>query len=148
MDANFWAGVAAISQAATVLVAGVALVYARGQVKEARETRERVAQPEVVVYVDHHKVRRYMDLVIKNFGQTTAYNIRLTLPPLLVAPFTSRLTGEEVTSLWVPETIAVLAPGQEWRTGWDSAVRREAYFKKYKKELQWQSSVMSNSTTR
>ena len=39
---------AAISQAATVLVAGVALIYARGQVKEARETRERVAQPDYI----------------------------------------------------------------------------------------------------
>jgi hypothetical protein len=127
MTADTWVAVAAIAQAATVVVAGWALIYARGQVREARETRERVAQPDVVVYVDRHEVRRYMDLVIKNFGQTTAYNIRLTLPPLEVAPSTSRRTGEEVDSLYVPKKIAVLAPGQEWRTMWDSAVRRENY---------------------
>jgi len=63
-------------------------------VREARETRERVAQPDVVVYVDHHAVRRYLDLVIRNFGQTTAYNVRLTLPDLQMAPYTNQITGE------------------------------------------------------
>ncbi len=135
LDTSFWTAVAAISQAATVLVAGVALIYARGQVREARETRERVAQPDVAVYIDHHDVRHYLDLVIKNFGQTTAYNVRLTLPPLQVAPYTNQITGEEVTSLWLPDTIAVLAPGQEWRTVWDSAVRREDYRKKHREDL-------------
>lgn len=127
MNGDDWAAVAAVAQVATVLVAGWALTYARGQVKEARETRERVAQPNVVVYVDQHQVRRYMDLVIKNFGQTTAYNVRLTMPPLQVVPYTSHLAGGQVTSLYVPENIAVLAPGQEWRTVWDSAVRWENY---------------------
>jgi hypothetical protein len=127
VDATFWAAVAAIAQAATVLVAGWALIYARGQVREARETRERVARPDVVVYVDHHAVRRYMDLVVKNFGQTTAYNIRLILPPLKHVPFRSQITGEMVTNLPIPKSIAVLAPGQEWRTVWESAVRRGRY---------------------
>ena len=89
MRADAWA---ALAQWLTVAVAGWALIYARGQVKEARDTRERVAQPEVVVFVDRHEVRRYMDLVVKNFGQTTAYNIRVTLPPLEVVP--PSVTGE------------------------------------------------------
>ena len=124
--------VAASAQAATVLVAGWALIYARGQVREARDTRERVAQPEVVVFVDHHQIRRYVDLVIKNFGQTTAYNVRITLPPLEVARYTNQDTGDEVTHLLMPKTIAVLAPGQEWRTVWDSAVRRKNFKGKLK----------------
>lgn len=124
MHADAWA---AWAQWATAAIAFGAAIYARGQVREARKTRERVAQPDVVVYVDLHDVRRYMDLVIKNFGQTTAYNIRLKLPPLHVAPHTNRSTGDEVKHLYVPEQIAVLAPGQEWRTVWDSAVRRENY---------------------
>ncbi|WP_234807826.1 hypothetical protein [Mycolicibacterium bacteremicum] len=127
VDANFWAAVAAIAQSATVIVAVLAAIYARGQVREARETRERVAQPEIVVFVDHHQIRRYVDLVIKNFGQTTAYNIQITLPDLQVARYKSRATDEEVTHLLMPRAIAVLAPGQEWRTVWDSAVRRENF---------------------
>lgn len=124
MHADAWA---AWAQWATAAIAAGAAVYARGQVLEARKTRERTAQPNVVVYVDRHEVRRYMDLVIKNFGQTTAYNVRLNVPPLQVAPYRNLNTGEEVKSLYVPQTIAVLAPGQEWRTVWDSAVRREKH---------------------
>lgn len=123
-DAGTWA---AWAQVATVGVAGWAALYARGQVREARETRERVAQPEVVVFIERDPNNwHYMDLVIKNFGQTTAYNIRLTLPPLAIVPWTND-AGEDVTSLYVPQNIAVLAPGQDWRTSWDSGVEREEY---------------------
>jgi hypothetical protein len=128
MFADFWTAVAAIAQCLTVGVAGWALLYARGQVDEARRTRERVAQPDVVVYIDHNpKNWQYMDLVVKNFGQTPAYNIRLTLPRLGVIPYTSGVTGELITELYVPQRIAVLAPGQEWRTFWFSAVQVEDY---------------------
>jgi hypothetical protein len=120
VSTDFWIALTAIAQALTVGVAGWALIYARGQVKEARETRERVAQPDVVVYVDHNQNDwQYIDLVIKNFGQTPAYNVRLTLPPLKRVPFENAMTGEEITEVWVPTSIAVLAPGQEWRTMWD-----------------------------
>lgn len=123
-----WTALAALAQVGTVGVAGWALIYARGQVKEARETRERVAQPDVVVFIERDPDNwHHMDLVVKNFGQTTAYNIRITLPPLAVAPWTRADTGEEVTSLQVPERIAVLAPGQEWRTSWDSGIERAEY---------------------
>lgn len=123
-----WTALAAVAQVGTVGVAGWALIYARGQVKEARETRERVAQPDVVVFIERDPQNwHYMDLVVKNFGQTTAYNIRITLPPLGVVPWTRADTGEEVTSLYVPESIAVLAPGQDWRTSWDSGIEREEY---------------------
>lgn len=124
-DADTWS---AWAQIATVGVAGWALIYARGQVKEARETRERVAQPDVVVYIERDPQNwHYMDLVVKNFGQTPAYNVRVKLPPLDVVPYENMATGEQVTELWVPTNIAVLAPGQEWRTSWDSGIEREEY---------------------
>src|SRR5262249_38516028 len=47
--------------------------------------------------------------------------------PLEVVPWENRVTGEQVTELWVPKSIAVLAPGQEWRTSWDSGIEREEY---------------------
>lgn len=127
LDATFWTAIAAVAQVATVVVAIGAAVYARGQLREAKQTRERVAQPEVVVFVDPHQVRRYIDLVIKNFGQTTAYNVKITLPPLEVAPYNNQHDGKKVTHAHVPDRIPVLAPGQEWRSLWDSMVRREKY---------------------
>lgn len=42
MSADTWTAVAAISQALTVIVAAGAALYARGQVKEARQTRCRL----------------------------------------------------------------------------------------------------------
>jgi hypothetical protein len=124
MHADAWG---ALAEWVTALVAIGASWFAYQQVTEARNTRERVTQPEVVVFLDHHKIRRYVDLVIKNFGQTTAYNIRITLPPLEVARYVDESTGKEVRHLLRPDKIAVLAPGQEWRTVWDSAVRREKF---------------------
>lgn len=126
MDADTWS---ALGQWATVLIGGGALWYARGQVNVARETRERVAQPEVVMYIDHNSVDwHHMDIVIKNFGQTPAYNVRVVgLPPLQVVPYENASTGERVTTLYVPNNIAVLAPGQEWRSAWESGIDIEEY---------------------
>lgn len=122
MRADAWS---ALGTWATAAIAAVAAWFALRQVEEARKTRERVAQPEVIVFIDHNpKNWQYLDLVVKNFGQTTAYNIQLTLPPLDVGR-RDRVTGNPTSTLYVPEHIAVLAPGQEWRTVWDSAVRRE-----------------------
>jgi hypothetical protein len=45
--------------------------------------------------------------------------------PLPVVPYVSGATGKQVTEVAVPDEIAVLAPGQEWRTIWDSPRRRE-----------------------
>lgn len=104
----------------TAIVAIAAASFGYQQVREARTTREKVAQPDVVVYVDHNENDwQYLDLVIKNFGQTPAYNVIPTLPPLKRVPFTNAVTGEEITEVFVPARIAVLAPGQEWRTMWD-----------------------------
>ena len=75
---------------ATAGIAGWALWFARGQVNEARATRERVAQRNVVVFMDLNPKRwQWFDLVVRNFGQTPAYNIRITLPRLEVKPYYS-----------------------------------------------------------
>lgn len=125
MTAEAWSALAAW---ATVAIAIGAAWFAYQQVTEARKTREKVAQPDVVVYVDHNESDwQQIDLVIKNFGQTPAYNIRLTVPPLKRVPFTNQVTGEEVTEVFVPDTIAVLAPGQAWRTMWDDGQEMAHY---------------------
>lgn len=125
MTADAWA---AWAQWATAVIALGAAIFAYQQVKVARETRDRVAQPDVVVYIEQNANDwHHMDLVIKNFGQTPAYNIRLTLPPLKLVPYENMVTGEQVDQLYVPKNIAVLAPGQEWRTVWDSGIDRREY---------------------
>lgn len=119
------------------MIAGLAAWFARGQVIEARKTRERVAQPNVAVFGDLNKENwHYLDLVIKNFGETPAYGIKLTLPPLDIVPYDNLLTGDQQTSLDLPDTILVLAPGQEWRTMWESGIALEDY--ENRRKLAWE----------
>ena len=85
---------AAWVQWVTAAIAGGAGWFERGQVLEARRTREAVAQPNVVVFVDFNPENwHYLDLVIKNFGETPAFSIKLTLPPLDVVPWENLTTG-------------------------------------------------------
>ncbi|MDV3129890.1 hypothetical protein M1247_33650 [Mycobacterium sp. 21AC1] len=57
-------------------------------------------------------------------------------PPVLgedtdaVLSIENLVTGVEVTELYVPDSIVVLAPGQEWRTVWESAIRWNDYEEK------------------
>ena len=112
----------------TAGVAAVVAFFALRQVREARITREKQAQPNVVTYAAlNPEVSQYLDLVVTNFGQTPAYHVKLKFPVLTVTPYENLVTGEHTTELYIPDEIAVLAPGQEWRTLWDSALEREQH---------------------
>jgi hypothetical protein len=120
--AEVWASIA---QWVTVGIAAAATVFALNQVQEARRTRERQTQPNVVAFADlNPQDWRWLDVIVKNFGQTAAYNVRLHFDPWpTVMPWPHPQTGKTVTRLLVPE-IPVLAPGQEWRTLWDRGENR------------------------
>jgi hypothetical protein len=120
--ANQWA---ALGTCGGAVVAIAAAVFAGWQVWELRSTRERQAQPNVVAFTSPNaKVYSFLDLVVANYGLTPAYHVTLNLPPLTVSPNQNGITGQPVTKLHLPEEIAVLAPGQEWRTMWDAATAR------------------------
>jgi hypothetical protein len=112
----------------TLVVAVFALTYARGQVAEAqfarrqaRELEKERSQPYLVAYTEPSGATpAIIDLVVKNYGQTAAQNVRLELDPWPVRS-DGTAGGERVA---VPDPIPVLAPGQEWRTMWDSASER------------------------
>jgi hypothetical protein len=122
-------GWSALAAWATVLIALGAAVFAWFQVREARRTREEQAQPNVVVYSElNPSVKQFIEIVVKNFGVTPAYNVKITVdPPLKAAP--NSASGEQLADVPIPEFL-ILAPAQEWRTGWDHAVSREKYQKK------------------
>lgn len=96
------------------------------QAEEAQKLREEQAQPNVVMYAEPNTTHwGFLELVVKNFGLTPAYDIRLAFDDEpTVAPFTDLSTGEEVSHLNYPRRIPLLAPNQEWRTNWDSTGRR------------------------
>jgi hypothetical protein len=79
MSADEWS---AIAQGALVLVAVVAAWFARGQVTESKRLREEQVQPYVAVFARVARIG-IADVVIKNYGQTAARNVRVAFDPPL-----------------------------------------------------------------
>jgi hypothetical protein len=112
-----------------VVVGIAALVYAWRQYQRARDEAAELAQPNVAMFMepsasDWHLV----ELVVKNFGRTSAYGIRFEFvnPPTVgkyeAASYEDRYV--DIVPLNLPAEIPYLAPTQEWRIVWDSALDR------------------------
>jgi hypothetical protein len=135
MPAEVWSALAAwvavVVAIVTVVVVGL---YAREQVREARRTREEQAQPNVVLYVEPNAdVPQILEIVVRNFGTTPAYNVTVDVaPPVKSTPNLETL--DKIADVPIPR-FPILAPGQEWRTVWDSAVARKDYLDKLNRRL-------------
>lgn len=113
--------ISALSTLFTAVVAGAALWFASGQIKEARAARDQAraleierAQPYVVAYTEQSAATNLAtELVIKNFGQTAARDVRIHLEPW---PRRDHETNGD-DRVGIPE-LPILAPGQQWRTSW------------------------------
>jgi len=115
---------------ATFAVAALAALFAYNQVKVARQTREEQAQPNVVIYAESTPSHwQFLDVVLKNFGTTPAYNVTVEITPELRE--SPEYQGAEITKVPFPELTRTLAPGQEIRTNWDFAVNREDYMESF-----------------
>ena len=115
MTADEWQAAGTL---ATFVVAVAAALYARGQVAEARRSREEQARPYVAVYLELVDDSN-LDLVVKNFGTTTARNITMTSDIPM-----KRIWAGDVEDLLTFDLMPVLVPGQEWRTMFDAGGQR------------------------
>lgn len=121
------AWVAAAAAVFTVLAAGAALWYAHGQIVEAQKSRDLTreldierSQPYVVLFAEASAVSPlFIDLVVRNFGPTAARHVRIHMDP-----WPSRAWPKIGEKVELPGLIPILAPGQEWRTSWDSSKER------------------------
>jgi hypothetical protein len=112
-----------------VVITVAALVYAWRQFQSAKHETEDVSQPNVAMYMepsasDWHLV----ELVVKNFGHKPAYGVQLEFAsPPTVARYESADADNyvDIVPLKLPAEIPYLAPSQEWRTVWDSALDRK-----------------------
>jgi hypothetical protein len=108
MKADAWT---ALGTWGLVLVGAVAAFFALRQVYEAKRTRERANEPHVAAYLDLNPTNwQWFDLVIKNFGPTTAYNVKIVLPRLKVVPYETG-KGVHITDVHIPAVISMLVPG-------------------------------------
>jgi hypothetical protein len=126
LSAGAWTALAAW----LAVVAGVAaLVYAWRQNQRAKEQTAELMQPNVAMFMepsasDWHLV----ELVVKNFGRTPAYGIRFEfVNPPTVGKYESAYDDRyvDIAQLNLPSEIPYLAPTQEWRIVWDSALDRK-----------------------
>jgi hypothetical protein len=104
-----------------LLLLAVAAVVAFFQLRLGQRLRAEQAQPYVVIYAQHNEAHPHcIDLIVKNVGATAARDITITIDPPL-----KRSASAELEDVNGPDQIRTLVPGQEWRTFWDTTIRRE-----------------------
>jgi hypothetical protein len=114
---------------ALLLLGVVALSYTSRQIRRSHRLRAEQTRPHVGMFMEPHAADWHViELVVRNFGQTPAYNVQFTFEhPPTVAEYENATDGyADVVELQLPSQLATLAPGQEWRTVWDSALDRVA----------------------
>ncbi|BBY44093.1 hypothetical protein MCEL_23880 [Mycolicibacterium celeriflavum] len=125
LSAGMWTALAAWL---AVVVGIAALIYAWRHYQRVRRQSEELMQPNVAMFMepaanDWHLV----ELVVRNFGRTPAYNIRFDFAhPPTVAKYENVYDDRyvDIVPLNLPAEIPYLAPNQEWRIVWDSALDR------------------------
>src|ERR1700743_61237 len=112
---------------ALLSLAVVALIYANAQIRRNRRLASDEIRPHVGMFMEPHATDAHViELVVRNFGQTPPCVYPFTFPhPPTVAEYENATDGyADVVELQLPRQLPTLAPGQEWRTVWDSALDR------------------------
>lgn len=119
----------AIAAWAALALGVVVLAWANLQLKKNRQLTTEQVRPQVTMFMEPHATDWHViELVVRNFGQTAAHDIRIDFVnhPTVAAYEDAQLDGPpEVAELELPSEVPFLAPSQEWRTVWDSAISRE-----------------------
>jgi hypothetical protein len=123
MRPDEWSAVAAV----VATIAGViAATFAVLQLRDARRVRREQSAPYVVARLDHSEAsHKLVDLVVKNYGTTTAYDIRLQVdPPMIRTTDHDQPDFAFMESKAIATGVAMLVPGQEIRIFFDSLPER------------------------
>jgi hypothetical protein len=105
----------------------VALVFTNHQIQRNRQLAAEQIRPHVAILMEPHVTDWHViEVVVRNFGRTAAYDIKFSFPtPPTVAAYENASDGyADVVELQLPRELPTLAPGQEWRMVWDSALDR------------------------
>jgi hypothetical protein len=126
VSAGAWTALAAWL---AVVVGIAALLYAWRQYQRAKQQTDELMQPNVAMFMEPSATDWHLiELVVKNFGRTPAYGIRFEFAnPPTVGKYESAAYEDryvDIAPLNLPAEIPYLAPSQEWRIVWDSALDR------------------------
>lgn len=111
----------AVGSVGTLMVAGVAALYARSQVRVAQAIRRDQSQPQVVVDFSTHE--DYVEIVIVNTGTTTAHNVKVEFSPPLKSTMTEG-DPEFMSSKLLTDGIPTMPPGREYRLLFENGPKR------------------------
>jgi hypothetical protein len=112
---------------AALVLGVVALVYINRLIQRRNRLTAEQTRPHVAMFMEPHAADWHViELVVRNFGKTAAYDIRFSFTnPPTVAEYENAHDGyADVAELQLPSELPMLAPGQEWRMVWDSALDR------------------------
>ena len=122
-----WTAIYALLTAGLLLVAVLAAIYAKRQwvaaresLEDARRAEREANRPYVIVTVEPTAISRTLfDLCVRNIGHRPALDVNVRLDP---PPARAKETpGFEIAKMrMLNEPIAMIAPGQELRTYYDS----------------------------
>ncbi len=124
VESSTWLAIAAW---AALAVVAVALIVMYRQIQRNQQLTSEQARPYVSMLMEPHITDWHViELVVRNFGRTAAYNVQFSFPrPPTVAEYENASDGyADVVELQLPRELPTLAPGQEWRMVWDSALDR------------------------
>ncbi len=112
-----------------IIVVIIALIYAWRQYLKARDRQSELTQPNVSMFMEPSSADWHLvELVVRNYGQRPAYNLRFEFAnPPTVGKYESSYDDNfvDIAPLNLPSEIPYLAPSQEWRIVWDSALDRK-----------------------
>ena len=127
VDSGTWVAWAVWAVWAALTIGVIALILANRQIQRNRQLTAEQARPYVAMLMEPHVPDWHViELVVRNFGRTAAYDIGFSFPnPPTVAEYENASDGyADVVELQLPRELPTLAPGQEWRMVWDSAIDR------------------------
>ncbi|BBZ45879.1 hypothetical protein MPRM_31600 [Mycobacterium parmense] len=112
---------------AAIVLAVITLVFTNRQIARNRQLAAEQTRPQVTMFMEPHQADWHViELVVRNFGKTAAYDISFSFEnPPTVAQYENATDGyADVVELRLPHELPMLAPGQEFRMVWDSALDR------------------------
>lgn len=112
---------------AAIALGVLALLLTNRQLNRNRRVIAEQARPHVAMLMEPHPADWHViELVVRNFGRTAAYDIQFEFSnrPTVAEYENARDGYADVVELQLPRELPVLAPGQEWRMVWDSALDR------------------------
>lgn len=117
----------AVAAWVAIIITLLALIYLNRQFQRNRRAATEQIRPHLAMYMEPHAADWHViELVVRNFGTTPAYDIRFAFdrPPTVARYETASDGFADVVPLQLPDELPLLAPNQEWRRVWDSAIDR------------------------